>query len=543
MSNNKSIEGLDKYFSSSTELKNKDYFKNYFIKIWCKGNLSQESYKFIKELNKTDFGFKNKKVVVFINKRYKTSINTIYDDDLIEEDINREFLKIIDRNTNYYDISLGDVIFVLNTIRDKFIETETQFLIYAIKTLYTFFLEESINDWKLALCSKLRLILENRDFNSDIASSRNIDNQKIQEDRYFKYPDYLLLVGKDFFNINEYKRISKKGLDDNNELYKDIEISVHRYSNIIEKIISKEEIKSHSLEKEYIYAIELSLLFFYNRIMVKDIQNDNVQIIRYIRQRNKYNIFSVYSNLLNLFLKLIIEETTIASKLDNLKFYKIVRRLSEEDNSFFSIFMNKLYRGIVDFDSSKRMIDIINKDNLELIISNIFDIINEFSFSNIEILENSMIYNITKNNSSLEQNSFKYIFNTLSNKYRLENKSIDDLKNKYLSFSYNYFSNDYTTCNLENIFKYFYQSPLNTEIIGDYTGVVLDDADEGLFATILEDFDFPEYLNDNDIYNLYISLLSKYVDNTEKATRAQFYKINLKKLYEDIKKNIDVKIK
>lgn len=535
---NKANRIIESDIHAPIKVKNKRYFRNYFIQTWCKSNLSHDFYKFIKELNITDVAFKNKKVVSFINHKYKISISKLEEQDKNNEFIYKEFLRIVDQNTNYYDISLGDVIFVINSIKDKFIDVETQTLVFAIKTMYTFFLEEYINDWKLNISSYISSIAKinkSIEVNGDVSSYCKVNpNENIN----IEYPNYLVLIGGNFYNANEYNRILSLSKTYRECLYKDIPISDFRLRRIFKTLLNP--LKSLNKEKrsKQIFALEFICLFFQNRFNVQYRYIEDKYIESSSFNESKLNVFSFFSNLLNIILMLLVEGTKEKNENSLTDFLSLIREISKERGTVFYSIMKKIYVGVSQQVIDKKIVEVINVDNYQVIINNIYEIINEFSFSNIEVLEYSMLNSRVNQVDILEKNIFNYISNVVFKKYKIEGLDIDDKIKLYSNFRRLYFCNVSEEHDMENRLRFNFVTPFDTPIEATGRVVILNDKNTGLYKAVLEDLYFPSSWSDKEKYSVYSECLQNQIDKTKNITRIKFDKVNLEKLYRDIKEMI-----
>lgn len=124
--------------------KNRGRFRNYFINTWCCENLSAEMFAFIKELESIEVSNINKRVVDFLMQLI--SIEGRLDNNPSGEIDLDPF--ITNKWNRSYNVSLGDVDYVLDKLSNNYgIPYITKF-IFAMKTIYSFFLYKTFEEQK-----------------------------------------------------------------------------------------------------------------------------------------------------------------------------------------------------------------------------------------------------------------------------------------------------------------------------------------------------------------------------------------------------------
>ena len=178
------LENMEDYSKCRKE-NNKMLFKEYFLTTWTANNLPQEKFLFIKQLfaiNESELI--NKFVLDVIKKNYDSKINL-----LISE--NKEIKNIYNENNKAYNISLGDVIYVINNLKNSFADVEDARFFFAIETFYSMRLYEYYDVMPETLP---KIDVNNHEIDSNISS--NVKKKSILE----SYNDYTKLVGCNLVN-------------------------------------------------------------------------------------------------------------------------------------------------------------------------------------------------------------------------------------------------------------------------------------------------------------------------------------------------------
>lgn len=128
------------YTDESKMENNKEVFKEYFLKIWAPNNLNSESLSVIREI----FEIVDPSE---INKYVVQKLKTIYSDYLPSQwesssDVDEEIGRIIDVGNVTYNVTLGDVLFLLSFLKTRVERINGRMLIFAIETFYSMRLYE-----------------------------------------------------------------------------------------------------------------------------------------------------------------------------------------------------------------------------------------------------------------------------------------------------------------------------------------------------------------------------------------------------------------
>lgn len=237
--------------SSSNKFENLVIFKNYFINHWVKTNLDSQHTNKINDFFNKEFGEINQFVVRMLESLYfekiRSTVTYMMDTkELRTIPVNRrnrypraiiEVEDIVNFLNNPLNISIGDVISVLNVI-DKFVigDSDKKF-IFAIKTIYSFILYEKIKVIK-------------KDFKSinEISNSFH-PNLKLSR------ADFIENIEKFEINVLEKEKIKN--------LFISIEENIMKYKKLVGwKIYSYENINTNtslSIENRDFKKIESSL--------------------------------------------------------------------------------------------------------------------------------------------------------------------------------------------------------------------------------------------------------------------------------------------
>ncbi|MCT4601144.1 MAG: hypothetical protein N4A32_09645 [Marinifilaceae bacterium] len=398
------------------------YFKNYFIHTWCKSNLSRDFYKFILELDKTELALKNKKIVRFIDKKFKLT-DFLYEHNVYSQsDSFAEIKRIIDFNNYFYKISIGDVVFLLNFIKDKYIEEEYQLFVFASKTMFTFFLEASKREWIEDISNKFNNPRE------EIITFKTMSND---------YPNYLLLVGDSFYNQVEYDNKIGSDIGKFCKIKPDFGLDLEKYNTILN------EIRKHNLYKDHlkrvssklessdnnvskiknlnhkIHALENVLLFLNNntldnyRLIDDGVYNDYIQNPKDL---STFSLISIFTNFLKILQSTIIEYSSVNNGDKFSRTFNTLGIIAREDGTFFNAYFSKL------ISLYRRNNHLFNED----IKDEIINLIETFGFNSIEEIEFSIVTGIQNISSYFKKTFYNYISNVLFVKNLNSNNELDN---------------------------------------------------------------------------------------------------------------------
>lgn len=114
---------------------NREQFKQYFAETWCNEYLEAKHYNFIRHLREQDPAQFNKLTVDFLASMYELKdCNTC----------------VYSRNNRSYNISLGDVDYILDKVEIQYNKPSVLIFVFAIKTLYSIYLYEFFDE----MCSQ-----------------------------------------------------------------------------------------------------------------------------------------------------------------------------------------------------------------------------------------------------------------------------------------------------------------------------------------------------------------------------------------------------
>lgn len=113
-----------------------EWFKRYFIETWCSSRLKKDNVSILKELYKKEINFKNKYIVNVIKSRIQDDIEKCSGN---SKQIYEAIMNIENKSLN---ISIGDVLLIVNLYSKFNLDDETKYFCYAIKTIYSIILYE-----------------------------------------------------------------------------------------------------------------------------------------------------------------------------------------------------------------------------------------------------------------------------------------------------------------------------------------------------------------------------------------------------------------
>lgn len=203
-------------------------FEKYFMTTWIDNNLPLPYIKFLNEFYQVSTTLKNKYLVTKIGSLIKSQISAAkYDDSnrQNEKDDNYkvkksdflvkidELKQIIYKGNKSENISLGDVLLVLNTYNEYYNDTNIKKLVFAIKTIYSINFEKRVFDVNYQRKDNLkhiRTLLGGRIFNYKerkfLPSNRDyvkLSYSKLEIDG-ININEYVKKIAN-YFNKNEYR--------------------------------------------------------------------------------------------------------------------------------------------------------------------------------------------------------------------------------------------------------------------------------------------------------------------------------------------------
>lgn len=132
----------------SNNLYNKTLFKRYFFGNWAMGNLSAEDQQYIKEIMDVADALQiNSFVLNILDKRFNvadsSSVGRAYGRAIDGiSDTGMELRYVLDDSNKYYNISIGDVLSLLEILDKQHQNLEDRKFIFAIRTIYSILLYE-----------------------------------------------------------------------------------------------------------------------------------------------------------------------------------------------------------------------------------------------------------------------------------------------------------------------------------------------------------------------------------------------------------------
>lgn len=161
----------------SNNLYNKTLFKRYFFGNWTMGNLSAEDQQYVKEIMEVADALQiNSFVLNVLNKRFDiseiSSMNRAYGRSVEGiSDIAMELRYVLDDSNKYYNMSMGDVLSLLEILDKQHQNLEDRRFIFAIRTIYSILLYEYYDELtEPVVTPKKRKIQKEVEFRKDMSS-------------------------------------------------------------------------------------------------------------------------------------------------------------------------------------------------------------------------------------------------------------------------------------------------------------------------------------------------------------------------------------
>lgn len=163
----------------SNNLYNKTLFKRYFFGNWTMNNLSATDQHYVREIMDVADALQiNSFVLNILNKRFKildsvSSSRSVYGRAGLEslpEPI-QELRYLLDGSNKYYNISMGDVLSLLEMLDKQHQSLEDRKFIFAVRSIYSILLYEYYDEVTEAVVNpKKRKVLKEVEFRKDMAS-------------------------------------------------------------------------------------------------------------------------------------------------------------------------------------------------------------------------------------------------------------------------------------------------------------------------------------------------------------------------------------
>lgn len=152
---------------------NKVLFQKYFFETWLQNNLDRQSIELIQNVWNAELIVKNKLIVDYFKSNFGS------------EDAYPAITQIISFSNKAYDISVGDVLGLLDTMEMHMVAPKEQKLIFAIRSIYSMLLYQYYDKYTE----------DKKD---------NQESEILKKGMLEEVPDYLRFVGGAFINSNLY---------------------------------------------------------------------------------------------------------------------------------------------------------------------------------------------------------------------------------------------------------------------------------------------------------------------------------------------------
>lgn len=216
------IPDSDEQKKRDTIRKNRTIFKNYFIDTWCSEHLPSDMFAFIRELDTLEASSINKRIIDFLSQKCAGKIR-----------IDERVTYISNRS---YNIALSDVDYFLDKISNNFEIPYVNQFVFALKTIYSMFLYELLEDKEEDLVLR-KDILKERLGVSNLSRADRYILKKIN--KLMLFSNYEKITGGNFLRVADL--YPKEEPDKNRGKY------IHKYIHI-------RRIDHTLLEKLYFYA-------------------------------------------------------------------------------------------------------------------------------------------------------------------------------------------------------------------------------------------------------------------------------------------------
>lgn len=408
---------------------NQTIFRKYFIGSWSHNNLSVKALNHINELfNITDAVLINKRVISILKDYFKHIIGTD----------NAEVNLINNIENKTYNISLGDVIFVLNYLLSICFTEEDIKFIYAIKTFYSIKLNEYKQ--KLVEAEVINPLIVNDGISSFSDFEKLIAGAFINTDRINLIPKKKISVGGNLKEISKNQNtelITKYKL--HTEDYINEELSAEEWADKIIEENGSKSIKDSTAKNSLINALiqatishpEIDFITNLHKELPPS-EDDNKFIhdaFKHIVSKGQLKEYSISRTRVNLKLKSslsLLEDKTINLQNKELIMLLISRRPDTQNDE-----LNYRRKDEVRFNSS---LDGSNQKNVYLDIYSIFFNLLNYEraikrFSNGDLLLKEILLN--------DKSFICHLMNIIEREYKADSKISEFIKIKNIINSYN----------------------------------------------------------------------------------------------------------
>lgn len=377
---------MDDYSKERRNTVNQEIFKEYFLNTWMSNNLDINDSKILTNVFKSsDVSVINKTILSILNDKYKS---------LLQEE-NSELNKIMDEKNTSYNISLGDVLFVVNYLKNKLYNFEDKMFLFAIKTFYSIKLYEYYD-----IRTEDKIIKDKKLLN------KSVDATIKKNDLLDEFSAYEILVGGSFINISEDNLIAPSQLSGRRD-WRPIVVKTLK-----DLMPQKEKSKLTSKDQKQIQWIEFFLMFA-SRISYIDVSKAGYSENKY-RSRNEI----VYNSQITSG-SFLFDISSLLFNLTNLK-----RQYRRFDESFYDIVtdsnFDSLYNRIRKICKEDRDVFFMDGEEDEDVINH--KMLSWVSIRNIDVLEDlSRVINY----SSIKTKEEKKLFN--EGKKAISNKDLEEI--------------------------------------------------------------------------------------------------------------------
>lgn len=163
----------------SNNLYNKTIFKRYFFGNWTMSNLNAGDQHYVKEIMEVADALQiNSSVVNILNKRFELSRSSSYSRNSYgratldnDSETNVEMRYLLDDSNKYYNVSLGDVLSLLEVLDKQHQNIEDRKFIFAIRAIYSILLYEYYDEVTEAVpVVRKKKVLKEVEFRRDMSS-------------------------------------------------------------------------------------------------------------------------------------------------------------------------------------------------------------------------------------------------------------------------------------------------------------------------------------------------------------------------------------
>lgn len=226
---------------------NKTIFKKYFYETWCENNLSSEKNVLFTQITSVQDAVNTNATVLLVMRKLLKNLN-LYNDLIAADD----YKYIFSENNYKWNISLGDVMAVLNYYEGHTASLDDLKLVFAIKTHYSMKLYEYYDELTASNPVMSLVDVNATGDNKNAGEQINKTKQITRKDKLFGHSNYAKLVGGSYIHSDIVKLLPGRGsaLTSRSQRMIDYSLLSEKIKNVNEKLKDLPDKRSNLTENE-----------------------------------------------------------------------------------------------------------------------------------------------------------------------------------------------------------------------------------------------------------------------------------------------------